>query len=219
MSKPFVPKLILNVKPTEFNNVSFRSHQVEENGMYANLLKFPNIPEDKTEYSNDLVKFDGYILSAEGNTKNKEKRDEYSYIMYDKLNNNLKYAKLVCGTNLEMMQLTGYEHTLPPEPAQLPETRETKKVVQLKEAGSIRFILEPATGSKKSRRQQKTYFIKIFASETAKEYTIGCTTTNSRELIVKNVPEGVSHFYHIVIQNTAGINELAGKTRYNLVYN
>jgi hypothetical protein len=217
MAEEFNPEPIMNCSADEPDAVSTLTHNVLENGMYKHLTEFPSIPEPADELGDELTELDKYRNSAKGNSDNIKKRNDYSKKVHKRMKRNLKYAKLVCGNDVNLIILSGFPSSQPPEPATIPLTRNIKDIVKGHEEHMVQVILEKAEGTKKQRKEHKTYIVRVFLTENATEYTEGCVTSDSRKLFVRNIPVGAMRYYQIIIQNSAGSNELAPKKSFTLL--
>jgi hypothetical protein len=216
MAEEFKPEPTMHCSPSQHDLVSQLAHNLLDNGMYKHLTEFPSIPEPKDKFEEDLAELDKYRISAKGNSDNIKLRNNYSKKVHAHLKNNLIYAKLICGNDIDLIIISGYDSSLPPEAATIPLTRNIKDIVKGPEADMVTVKLEKAEGTKKQKREQKNYIVRIFLTEEATEYTEGCVSSNSRKLFIRKVPKGVARYYQIVIKNSAGINELASKVKYTL---
>jgi hypothetical protein len=217
MTEEFKPEPSMHCSASEAEPVSTLAHNLVNNGMYVHLTEFPQIPEDPIVFKSDLTELDKFKTSSKGNSDNIKLRNKYSKIVHGHLKNNLKYAKLICGNDINLIILSGFPSSLFPEPATIPLTRKIKDILKGPEQNMVRVILEKPEGTKKQRKEHKTYIIRVFLTEDATEYTEGCVTSNTRKLFVRNVPAGVARFYQIIIRNNAGSNELASKVKYTLM--
>jgi len=217
MAEEFNPEPIMDCSSDEYDKVSTLTHNVLENGMYKHLTEFPSIPEPADELGDDLTDLDKYRNSAKGNSDNIKMRNDFSKTVHRRMKNNLKYAKLICGNDVNLIILSGFPSSQPPEPATIPLTRNIKEIVKGHEEHMVQIKLEKPEGTKKQRKERKTYIVRVFLTENATEYTEGCVTTNSRKLFVRNVPVGAVRYYQIIIQNTAGSNEQAPKKSFTLL--
>jgi hypothetical protein len=216
MAAEFKPEPAMHCTPSQCDEVSKLAHNLLDNGMYAHGPEFPDIPEDQVDFTTDLGKLDSFRVSAKGNSANTKQRNDYSKTMHKRLKSNLKYAKLICGNNINLIQLSGFDSSLPPEPATIPLTRGIHDIVKGPEQDMVTVILEPPSGTKKQRREHKTYIVRMYLTEEATEFTEGCVSSNTRKLFVRKVPKGVARYYQIVIQNSAGSNELATRVKFTL---
>ena len=216
MAEEFKPEPAMHCSPSEHDLVSQLAHNLLDNGMYKNLTEFPAIPEPKDDFTEDLTELDKYRNSAKGNSDNVKMRNFYRKKVNNRLKNNLKYAKLICGNDPALIIKSGYPSSLPPEAATVPLTRNIKEIVKGPEDNMITIKLEKADGTKKQRRERKTYVVRVYLTENASEFAEGCVSSSTRKLIVRNVPKDVARYYQIVIKNSAGSNELASKVKYTL---
>jgi hypothetical protein len=217
MAEEFKPEPIMDCSADKPDEVSTLAHNVVDKGLYANAADFPDIPEPKNEFTDDLAELEKYRNSSKGNSDNIKMRDYYSKKMHNRLKNNLNYAKIICSNNVALNVKTGYPISTAPEAATAPLTRQIVDIVKGPEANTVHIILEKASGTKKQRKERKTYIVRVSLTEDATEYTIGCISSDSRKLFVSNVPSGAARYYKIVIQNTAASNELASKVKFTLV--
>ena len=218
MNADFQPDPAAHCTPDQPDKVSKLGHDLIDNGVFAHPTEFPNSPEPKDAFETDVEKLDVLIVAADGNSQKVAERDVQSRKVYNKIRNILLYAKLTCHHDVNLINLSGFDSTQPPEPATLPLTRNIKTIVKWTEQGSIKVILEKAEGSTKSRRERKTFIIRVYATADATTYFIGCVSFNANKLIVRNVPVDAARFYDVMIVNSAGSNELAPKLKYTLNY-
>lgn len=216
MNEDFKPEPVMHCDASDFDGVSELAHNIIENGMYAHATEFPAIPEPEAELVDDLKELDKYRTSAKGNSANIKKRNDFSKKVHVRLKEDLKYAKLVCGNDINLIILSGFDSSQPPEAATIPLTRNIKEIVKGPEQEMVHVKLEKAQGTKKQRRENKTYIVRVYTTEEGSEFTEGCVATDSRKLFVSKVPKGVARYYHIVIKNAAGSNELASREKFTL---
>jgi hypothetical protein len=216
MAEEFKPEPIMNCSSRATDDISKLANDIKEKGMYANATDFPNIPIAVDEYSDDLADYDKYRNTSKGNSDNIKLRNSFRSTVFGYLKENLKYAKLICGNNTDLIIKSGYPSSQPPEAATVPLMRNIKTIVKGPEDNMVTVILEKAEGTKKQRRERKTYIVRVYLTETAAEFTDGCVSSNSRKLQVRNVPKDVARWYQLVIKNTAGSIETATRVKFTL---
>ncbi|MEI6851272.1 MAG: hypothetical protein WCL06_00460 [Bacteroidota bacterium] len=216
MEKEYKPEPAMHCSPQEFDLLSKKAHKVLEKGMYVHTTEFPDIPEDELVFKDNLLKFDGYIKTSKGNADNTQLRNKYAVIVYKHMTSDLKYAKLICKNDVTLIQLSGFDSSYAPEPATIPLTRNIKDIVKGPEQGMVHVILEKPEGTKKQRKERKTYIVRVYLTLDGTEYTDGCYSTDSRKLFPTNIPKDVPRYYQILIKNSAGINEMAPRFKFTL---
>jgi hypothetical protein len=216
MAEDFKPEPILNCSSRATDAISILANDIKEKGMYTFPLVFPNIPIAADTYGENLTDYDKYRNISKGNSDNIKLRNTFRKLVFGNLKENLKYAKLICGNNMDLIIKSGYPSSQPPEAATEPLMRNIKTIVKGPEDNMVTVILEKAEGTKKQRRERKTYIVRVFLTETATEFTEGCVSSNSRKLRVRNVPKDVARWYQLVIKNSVGSIETASRVRFTL---
>ena len=213
-SRPIEP--VLHCTSREFDKVYNLGVKLLNEGVYYNTVTFPAVPVLQVDFETDNNKLRDLIAVAKGNTDKTDERNAQSIEVHKLLKSILNYAKAVCGDDIEKINLSGFDPSDDPTPHSKAPQAVIKRIEKYSEPHSVKVMLEPAEGLESEKQEVRTYVVRVFNYMETEEYREGCSTTDSRELIVRNVPYLMAQYYAVIIINAAGANELSGKLKFTL---
>lgn len=206
---------VLHLIKTDFAGITNLGNRILTKGIYVEttLYTTPKIP--KAEFEAQL---NATILAVAQAEKGGSLADRNKQIglFYKMLRTLLNYVNGLYEDMKVELEKSGFETNAVPSPHTVPDKLVIKKIVKHNLPGTIKIMLEPFTGSETSKKERKNYIVLIFASEDATEYKSVVAGTNSRKLIVEDVPNMTTRWYSVIAVNAAGPSILASKVKFTL---
>ena len=205
----------MHIRPDDPEGVETR-HKTPKEGLYVNTTEFPNPKVDKDVFEPAVTLLNNLIAGSKGNTNMLHERNQQSILVYGYMKENLLYVKPICIGNYELINKSGYDPSFLPVAHGLAPTAVIKKVVKGPGMNTAKVMLAKADGEEKQKRESRIYTVYVYDAQTGALVRVGCSSTNSRKLLVPNVTFGTAFDYSVSIKNAAGENELSSKIKFTL---
>ena len=207
---------VMHVSADDPEGVEKLATKLLTEGLYANPTEFPDPKIAELTFSTDNGKLTDLIASAKGNTAILKMRNEQSELVHANIKANLGYVKPICTGNYELIKKSGFDPSIIPSAHALAPKAVIKKIVKGPGFNTVKVMLVKGTGLELNKRESRSYIVYLFDMETGKLVRTGCSNTDSRKLIVPDVPFNTAFNYSVAIQNAAGLNEPSEKMKFTL---
>jgi len=214
-----VKKLILDCDKNNASEVRDRAQTLLLDGMYVNTTVFGAIPVVQLDMQTETNKLVLLCIAAKGNTQKTQERDEQRDVVFPLIVQDFDYAVTVCGSDVNKMNQSGFPHSGDTSVHPVAPKQVIKRIVKGPDENSIKVMLEPQEGEVKFKKEARTWIVRVYDDENATEYRIGCTVTDSQNMIVRDVPLMKAQWYAVIVVNAAGSSELSGKLKHTLTDN
>jgi hypothetical protein len=187
--------------------------------MYANpeIYSHPPLTDLQLRAKVDLC------LDAQANVEGGSIKDTVNRnVKLADLHETLKYDFLIYVNGLWMgneknLVLSGFPLCKEPTPHGVPETPVIKRIVNGAEPGTVKIMLEKRTGPQNERRDSLLYTVYMSKDLTDDSTLIRVlTTSNSRALIVRDVPKESVIYYCVSAHRGSVESKLSAKVKYML---
>ena len=207
---------VMHVRSDDPEGVEKLATKVKNEGLYKFPLIFPSpkIPIDDFEPAVTLL--NNLNATAKGNTNLIQDRNEQCIKVYGMLKENLLYAKPICIGNYDLIHKSGFDPSIPPSAHGYAPQAVIKKIVKGQGMNTVKVMLAKAAGEEISKKESRIYTVYVFEVLTGTLLRVGCSSTDSRKLIVPNVTFMTPFDYAVSIKNAAGENELSAKMEFTL---
>ncbi len=207
---------VMHCEKTEFKAVYFLAQKLLSKGVYFNTTTFTDNPVLKATFEAATEKLGGLISAAKGNTAKRKERDEQSVVVFNYMFEELPYVNKVADHNITIINLSGFDSNVLPTAHPLAPKVVIKDIVKGTQPHTAKVKIGKLGGEEIYKKEKRTYLVYVFADITTEMFDIGCAVTNSRKMIVENVPYMVTKYYAVVILNAAGKNEMSAKMKFTL---
>ncbi|MFI5141477.1 MAG: hypothetical protein ACHQII_03880 [Bacteroidia bacterium] len=212
---------VMHCTSTQYNKVSALGTNLI-NGLYANTTLFPNPPVKLADtgtapnivlgFQSQLTELKDLIVSAKGNTDDKNLRNAQSKLVHGMEVQLLAYANPICNHILANIQLSGFDSNKTPQPTVKPLAPLIKKITEDKqETGYWKATIEkPKTGGGMLTERVAAALHKgtrwtVKSSTTAAgPYTILLQDAASTKLVFTGLTVGVKNYILIYGTNAKG---------------
>ena len=207
---------VMHVRPDDPEGVEKLGTKVKNEGLYQFPLIFPTpkIPIDDFEPA--VVLLNDLNATAKGNTNLLRQRDQQSITVHGMLKENLLYVKPICIGNYELIGKSGFDPSFLPVAHGVAPQAVIKRIVKGPGMNTVKVMLEKASGEEKNKKESRIYTVYVFDVQTGALLRVGCSSTDSRKLLVPNVTIMTPFDYAVSIKNAAGENELSAKMEFTL---
>jgi hypothetical protein len=206
---------VLYLRKTDFAGITKLGTRILNKGIYVETTLYATPVVSKTEFEKQLqAAIDAVALADKGGSKaDRKKQIDLFFKMLRKLVN---YVNGLYEDMPVELEKSGFDTNAIPTPHALPDQPIIKKIIKGNEPGTIIIKLAPFTGLDKNKRERRTFIVLVFADAVTQEFDTVFTGTNSRKIVVENVPLMTTLYYTVIIRNAAGPSELASKIKYTL---
>lgn len=165
-------------------------------GINVGIFTDPDVPLADLIIEND--KLEVLINAADGNHKKKVERDLQAIVVHGMLTDNCAYTNKIAAGSLGIINKSGYLSSKLPTPAPIPIQIVIKRTVPGNVSDSVKFFIEPIG-------QRADYIVqKTLTPEDAKSFVTVLLTSNSKNLVVKELIRKEEGFYRIAAKSTTG---------------
>jgi hypothetical protein len=216
MAKAKIVEPVMHVEATDFEGVEKLGTKLINTGLYFNTTDFPNPTIALTDFKPEVLLLNNLIAAAKGNTAILKQRDEQSVVVHSLIKQDLMYVKPICIGDYTLINKSGFDPSIPAAAHPLAPKAVIKKIVKGPGFNTIKVMLVKASGEEALKRENRSYIVLVYEINTGKLLRTGCVSTNSRKLLVPEVPLMTPFDYVVAIQNAAGINEPSAKMKFTL---
>ena len=185
-------------------------------GLYFYVLIFLDPPIAKADFELALAKLNLLISEAQGNHRKKLECAAQCAIVFAMIKQLLGFAKPICGNDIELINKSGFDSSLVASPHPLADKASVRKIIKGADPHTIKVMLAKFTGLTRYKKETRTYTVYVYDSMETEVFKIGCSETNSRKLIVSDVPFLTPKYYAVGILNAAGKNEKSDRVKFTL---
>jgi hypothetical protein len=207
---------VLHIRPDDPEGVEKLATKVKNEGLYKFPIIFPSprIPIDDFEPA--VLLLINLNATAKGNTTLLHQRDQQSIKVHGMLKEDLLYVKPICIGNYELIGKSGFDPSFLPVAHGVAPTAVIKRIVRGPGMNTVKVMLEKAAGEEREIRESRIYTVYVFDVQTGALLRVGCSSTDSRKLLVPNVTFLTPFDYAVSIKNAAGENELSARMEFTL---
>jgi hypothetical protein len=208
---------VLGVSKTDYDGINNAADR-EIQGAYVEVVLFPNMPLTEVIFKAAWqASVEATAAAKDGGKtaitiRNKRSAELYS-MMVDK---NIPYFNTLYKGDREKLLKSGSNVS----DEFVPHSLLQKLIITSikKGPGDKTVKINIKFGSDEARSKKGTLIFTVYVFDSADSTTgrVGCRSTNSRKLLVSNVPLMTAQYYAVTVQNAAGENELCGKVRFAL---
>jgi hypothetical protein len=217
MSKKIVLAVMHCTKKQFFKVIELAFSVIEK--MYSHATEYPNPPEPEAilqKAADDAAA--AQALVKDGGKLERANRDVAIGALFDLLETKfLPYVNGLYRNKEQMLLLSGFEVSRDPVAVGVPPTPVINRIEKGTEPGSVKIILEKSTGPLNERKVSLMYF--VYQTDDPLDETklkLVLMTSNSRKLIITDVPRGVDMYYCVSAYHGKNGTELCGKIKYML---
>ena len=216
MSPSTLYEAVMHCIKTNCQAVYFLGKKLITQGIYHNTTTFPNPEVEEEDFEPELTKLGNLITEAEGNSNKILERDAQSAVVHALMAKNLPYVNKIADHNITIINLSGYDSNVIPSSHPVAEKAVIKNIIKGTQPHTVKIMIEKIGGEEIHKKERRTYIVYVFADMTTEVSEIGCTVTDSRKMIVENVPYLTAKYYAVVIMNAAGKNEMSARRKFTL---
>lgn len=215
MSPLTIIMAVLHLRKSDFAGIIKLGNRLVLEGLYVETTLYATPSVSKTDFEAQLkAVIEAVALADKGGDKaERTKQVNLIFKMFRKL---LNYVNGLYEDEEVNLKKSGFDVNAVPSPHGVPDQLVIKKIVDHNLPGTIKIKLEPFTGSAANKKERKNYIVQVFAAEDATEYKSVVAGTNSRNIIVEDVPVMTSRWYSIIAVNAAGPSEPSSKVKFTL---
>jgi hypothetical protein len=206
---------VLHLVKTDFSGITNLGKRILNQGIYVEttLYATPKIPKD--EYEEQLNKAINAVALAEngGSIADRNKQIGLFYKMLRKL---LNYVNGLYEDMQVELEKSGFETNAVPTPHTVFNQLVIKKIVQGNEDHTIKITIEPLEGDARKKKARKNFIVRIYKDMTTEEFVTVSAGTNSRKIILRDVPYMESLYYTIIVENAAGPSPESARRKFTL---
>ena len=215
MSKKHVYEPVLHCDGRYPNKVISLSNKLM-GGVYYNTGIFEHPTVVKSVFLQAKLKLEKLNTEAKRNNDLMGERNTQCALVFEYIKQLLSYVKPICGNDIKKINKTGFDANYIRKAHPIFSKAVIKKVVKGIDPHTVKVMLAMLEGSEKHKKGGHTYIVCVFDSMETEEFRVGCIESDSRALIVDEVPFLIAQYYAVGIQNAAGKNELSAKVKFTL---
>jgi len=215
MKKQQIIKAVAHLKRTQYALINELGDRIILKGIYFNVLIYGTPTVSLADFTAQLKSaVDAVALGEKGiDLANRDLQSELLFKMIKKL---LNYVNgLYEGDEVNLLK-SGFDVNFPSAPHGVAPEPVIKSIVKGTDPHTIKVNLAKFTGPSNVKVEKRTYFVRIYSDESTESFKPGCSSTNSRKLILTNVPFLNALFYTVIIQNTAGFSVESARRKFTL---
>ncbi len=206
---------VLHVAIGDFTEINKLAQKVISNGIYANVTLFATPPITLLVFQAELTAAVN-ALNATTTGGDKTLRNTTSAQLLFSLHRLGYYANGLYLNDSVKLLASGLDLNRLNEVHPRPNKLVISRIVAGADMGTIKIYLTALTGEEANLKETRTYQVYLWADMETQVFSIVHTGTDSRELIVKNVPQMAIRFYSVTATNAAGESPQSGRTRFVL---
>ncbi len=208
-------RAVLHLDNRDYEAINKLAYIILTKGIYFNIALFitPSIAE--LDFRNQYNASCNAVAAAD-NGGSKSARKVESRKMHKMLKKLMNYTNDLYEDDAVSLLKSGFELNLQPSPHPRPNQLIIKKIVAGADMGTVKIYLQPLSGLEIHLKEKRTYIVYVFADSETLEFRIGHTGTDSREIIIENVPLMTRQYYAITATNAAGESMLSNRVKFTL---
>ena len=204
---------IMGVATEDYPGLLLLGENILENMYGVNALLFPNPTLTKSVFESYVVKLRTAQAAMPGGTAATTKRNNAADDLRTAIRLNvISYVNQLFPDDKENQAKSGCPSSNEPQSHEKPAKPVIKDVVKVTGENSLRVRLARITSPLKKQKEKKTYI--LFQSDDFEgkvNLKTVCITTNSNELISKNLNRLTEYYFAVIVLNSAGESELSGR--------
>jgi hypothetical protein len=215
MSTTEIIMAVLHLRKTDYDGIIKLAKRILLEGLYIDLTLYATPIVNKTEYEAQLqLAADAVALAEKGGDKAQRKKQIAGlYIMLRRLVNYVN--GLYEGDEVKLLK-SGFDVNAIPAPHTVFDKPVIKKILKGNVDHTIKINIEPLEGDTKKKKASKTFIVRIYKDPTTAEFTTVPAGSDSRNIIIKDVPYMVTIYYSIIVENAAGPSMESDRIKFTL---
>jgi molybdenum-dependent DNA-binding transcriptional regulator ModE len=206
---------VLHLIKTDFAGITNLGNRILTKGIYVEtgLFTTPKVPKD--EFETQLNAAILAVAQAE-NGGSLAERSKQIGLFYKMLRKLLNYVNGLYEDMQVELEKSGFETNAIPTPHTVFNQPVIKKIVKGNEDHTIKISIEPLEGDAKKKKARKNYIVRTYVDMTTEEFVTISAGTNSRKIILHDVPYMESLYYTIIVENAAGPSPESARRKFTL---
>ncbi len=211
MAKPRKLDPVMHVKAKDTVGVEILANNVHQKGVYANPLKFPDIPVDAADFKAALLLLINLNAISKKDKTQVVARNAQALVVFEMLEEILLYAKGVCDHDAVMIGLSGFDSNYQPTKVPVPDAPVITKVQKTNEAGVYKVYVKRnnlkvlAGNTPKASLKNVKYMIqRTTTADDPKSWVTIEDSLASTKLFFTDVVQGKRNYIRLIAINNSG---------------
>jgi hypothetical protein len=206
---------VLHMRKTDYDGIVNLAKRILLEGLYIDLTLYATPIVAKTEFEAQLqLTSDAVALAEKGGDK--AQRTKQIKALYKMLRKLVNYVNGLYEGDEVSLKKSGFDINMVPSKHGFIDQLVIKRIVKGNLPHTVKISIEPMTGDEKNKTGSKNFIVRIYADMTTEECLTIAAGSDSRNIIIENIPFLVAKYYSISVKNSAGENMSSARIKFIL---